>query len=89
MRYHEYVKCIADTHQDNIGWALCGRRIGSFKLVPNPDPHGEATIKELAETEFVFGSIDHWYHNARARGRLVGCPKCLIAIRRIIGLSVS
>lgn len=69
MSRPEYVKCIAATHVDRIGRSLCERRIGS-----NVDG-------ELRATEFVFVDIDHWFYNNAKKGRLLGCPQCLAAIK--------
>lgn len=71
----EYVKCIAETHQDRIGRSLCGRTIGVAR--PAPIPENPALV-ELVATEWVFTSIDHAFHNARAGGRLLVCSLCAL-----------
>jgi hypothetical protein len=85
MNRPEYIHCIADQHQGNIGKALCGREIGWAKTVKVNDPHiGEMLVKELKATEFCFQSVDHWFLNACAEGRLQGCKKCLKQVEEMI-----
>jgi len=71
-KHPEWVQCIADPHQEMIGKALCGRAIGSARVV-----NGE---KELVPSEWVFVSIDHWFCNSRNKGRLLGCPECVARV---------
>jgi hypothetical protein len=82
---------IADNHQERIGFALWGRKIGFAKEVTCPDPDllrldPDSKIKVLRATTFVFENIDHWYLNAVAGGRLVGCKNCLGKIRQAMKL---
>lgn len=75
MTRPDYVKCIAETHQDRIGRSLCGRVIGAQR--PEPSPENPALVV-LAATEWVFTSIDHAFHNVRAGGRLMVCRFCAL-----------
>ena len=80
--------CIADTHQERIGKSLCGKKIGWAREIPAHDPHdievGIKKIKVLKETVFCFGDIDHWFLNARNKGRLLGCRDCVKVVKSMV-----
>lgn len=37
----------------------------------------------LAPADFTFRDASHWFLNARAGGRLVGCPQCVNVILQV------
>lgn len=80
----DWVHCIADTHQDNIGKSLCGRQIGGTKAVPrNAHPGDTGTVKELVPSEWCFVGVDHWFIHRRNQGRLLGCEECVAEVARV------
>jgi hypothetical protein len=89
MKLPDYVHCIAETHQNRIGLSLCGRKIGSFDLVPYVDPVSGSTdpdhmIKKLVVSEFVFLDVSHWLNHTNGNNYLLLCPDCSKVVLKMI-----
>jgi hypothetical protein len=72
MPYEEGRPHIADTHNDRVGLALCGERIGG--AVPDHVNEHGVTVRRLAPDEFCF-----------LTSAASGCPHCCALLARVRG----
>ena len=79
----EHVWHIADTHQDNIGKALCGVEVGGVRFVDDPEVGGRK-YKELVPWAGTFVDLDHWFNAVRNGNRMLACRECARQVNRAL-----